>query len=86
MTTSQFDPNAELRAARAAPGNGIIDRALPWLDASRLSDQQRDEAVAHYVVSAHYRLGNRKDLPPDALAVAPYVLRLIKAEMIPTAA
>lgn len=49
--------------------SGIIDWALPWLDARQLSNEQRAEAVSLYFTSAHYRFGNRKDLPPEAIAV-----------------
>src|SRR5262249_47070846 len=55
---------------QAAPANGIIDWALPWLEAGELANEQRAEAVTFFFVSAHYRFGNRKNLPPDATALA----------------
>src|SRR5262249_6642013 len=53
--------------ANSNPAGGIIDWALPWLDARQLSDQQRVEAVTLYFVSAHHRFTNRKNQPPEVI-------------------
>src|SRR5262249_9586166 len=55
--------------ARATPANGIIDWALPWIDAGQLTDEQRGEAVFLYFISEHYRFGQRMNLPPESAAV-----------------
>jgi tetratricopeptide (TPR) repeat protein len=67
--------------ASATPGNGIIDWALPWLEGGLLTDARRAEAVARYFVSAHYRFGNRKELPPESQAVAKRWLPHARAAM-----
>src|SRR5262245_43877584 len=55
--------------AHVNAASGIIDWALPWLDAQQLTDEQRIEAVGMYFVSAHYRFSNRKNQSPDIIAV-----------------
>lgn len=55
--------------ASGNPAGGIIDWALPWLDAKQLPEPQRAEAVALYFASASYRFTNRKNQPPEVLAV-----------------
>jgi tetratricopeptide (TPR) repeat protein len=49
----------------ANPGNGIIDWALPWLEAGALTAAQRAEAVSLFFASAQHRgFGNRPRLEP----------------------
>src|SRR5262245_27694348 len=67
--------------AHATPDNGIIDWALPWLDAGQLSDEQRAWAVPLFFVSANARFGIRKNVPPEAVAVVKRWLPHVRAVM-----
>jgi tetratricopeptide (TPR) repeat protein len=67
--------------APSSPANGIIDWALPWLDSGALDAAQRDEAVMLFFVSANARFSNRKELPPEPVAIIRRWLPHVQAMM-----
>jgi tetratricopeptide (TPR) repeat protein len=77
--TEAYDILRQLAGANHA--SGIIDWALPWLDAGQLPDQQRAEAVFLYFASAHYRFGPRKDIPPESVELVKRWLPHVRREM-----